>query len=73
MQLAPTFSVHSPSQQGYAIAHNLRALALGHELQSAKVNLRGTLLKLGLENAAANIYDKFEIDGEIGHFIRQAT
>lgn len=60
-------------QQGYAIAHNLKALALGHELQPAKVNLRGTLLKLGLENAAANIYDRFEIDGEIGHLIRQAT
>ncbi len=58
-------------QQGAAIAHNLIALALGHELESAKVNLRGTLLKLGLENAAANIYDVFEIDGEVGHLIRQ--
>jgi NADH dehydrogenase FAD-containing subunit len=60
-------------QQGYAIAHNLTALASGEELKPAKVNLRGTLLKLGLENAAANIYDKFEINGKIGHLIRQAT
>lgn len=60
-------------QQGAAIAHNLIALATGGELQPAKVNLRGTLLKLGLENAAANIYDLVEIDGEIGHLIRQGT
>lgn len=60
-------------QQGAAIARNLKAIALGHELKPAKVNLRGTLLKLGLTDAAANIYDTFEISGEPGHLIRQGT
>ena len=69
--LPPTAQV--AYQQGAAIAHNLMAQALGRELQPARVNLRGTLLKLGLEAAAANIYDKFELDGELGHLIRQGT
>jgi len=69
--LPPTAQV--AYQQGAAIAHNLKAIALGNELKPAKVNIRGTLLKLGLEDAAANIYDKFELDGEIGHLIRQGT
>ncbi len=60
-------------QQGAAIAHNLKAIALGNDLKPATVNLRGTLLKLGLEDAAANIFDLLEIDGEIGHLIRQGT
>ncbi|MEO6860944.1 MAG: NAD(P)/FAD-dependent oxidoreductase [Microcoleus sp.] len=60
-------------QQGAAIAHNLRALALGDELKPAEVNLRGTLLKLGIEESAANIYDTFQVSGEVGHLIRQAT
>ena len=60
-------------QQGAAIAHNLKAIALGHEPKPARVNLRGTLLKLGLENSAANIYDVFEVTGEVGHLIRQGT
>lgn len=69
--LPPTAQV--AYQQGAAIAHNLIALASGGELQSAQVNLRGTLLKLGLDNAAANMFDKFEIDGKIAHLIRQGT
>jgi NADH dehydrogenase len=69
--LPPTAQV--AYQQGAAIARNLKALALGHELEPARVNIRGTLLKLGLEDAAANIYDLFELDGEVGHLIRQAT
>jgi NADH dehydrogenase FAD-containing subunit len=60
-------------QQGYAIAHNLRAMALGYDLKPAKVGLRGTLLKLGLDESAANIFDKIEITGELGHLIRQGT
>lgn len=60
-------------QQGQAIAHNLKALALGNDLKPARVNLRGTLLKLGLEDAAANIYNAFEVKGELGHLIRQGT
>lgn len=60
-------------QQGKEIAHNLKALALGHELKNAEVNIQGTLLKLGLNNAVANIYNLFEVNGEIGHLIRQGT
>jgi NADH dehydrogenase len=60
-------------QQGAAIAHNLKALALGHELKPAQVNLRGTLLKLGIDNSVANIFDRFQVEGDIGHLIRQGT
>ena len=60
-------------QQGAAIARNLRALALGDDLKPAEVNLRGTLLKLGIEESAANIYDTFQVTGEVGHLIRQGT
>jgi NADH dehydrogenase len=60
-------------QQAAAIAHNLRALALGHDLKPAHVHLRGTLMKLGIEESVANIFDRYEIKGEIGHLIRQGT
>ena len=69
--LPPTAQV--AYQQGAAIAHNLKAIALGNEPKPAKVSIRGTLLKLGLDNAAANIYDSFELDGKVGHLIRQGT
>lgn len=69
--LPPTAQV--AYQQGAAIAHNLKALALGKQLKPAEVSLRGTLLKLGLDNSAANIYDLFEVTGEAGHLIRQGT
>ena len=60
-------------QLGVTIAHNLKAIALEKEPKTAKVSLRGTLLKLGLNEAAANIYDVFEVTGEAGHLIRQGT
>ncbi|OKH49691.1 NADH dehydrogenase [Calothrix sp. HK-06] len=60
-------------QQGATIAHNLKALALEEELKPVKVSLRGTLLKLGLDKAAANLADIFEIVGTPAHLIRQAT
>ncbi|MGQ4650436.1 FAD-dependent oxidoreductase [Lyngbya aestuarii] len=69
--LPPTAQV--AYQQGAAIADNLKAMALGYELQPAVVNLRGTLLKLGLDNSAANIFNSFEVTGEVGHLIRQGT
>ena len=69
--LPPTAQV--AYQQGAAIAQNLKALALGYELQPADVNLRGTLLKLGIDNSVANIFDRFEVTGDIGHLIRQGT
>ncbi len=60
-------------QQAAAIAFNLRALALGHDLKPAHVHLRGTLMKLGIEESVASIFDRYEIKGEIGHLIRQGT
>ena len=69
--LPPTAQV--AYQQGSAIAHNLIALAKGNELKPVSVNIRGTLLKLGIENSAANLFNKFEVTGEIGHLIRQGT
>ncbi|MBN4003067.1 NAD(P)/FAD-dependent oxidoreductase [Nostoc sp. LPT] len=69
--LPPTAQV--AYQQGANIARNLKALALGEDLKPAKVNIRGTLLKLGLNDAAANLFNVLEITGESGHLIRQGT
>jgi hypothetical protein len=60
-------------QQGKAIAHNLQALATGRSPTPEPVNLRGTLMKLGLEEGVANLFNRVEIKGELGHLIRQAT
>jgi NADH dehydrogenase len=60
-------------QQGKAIAHNLKAIAQGKPTESVQVNLRGTLMKLGIGEGVANIFDRLEIKGEIGHLIREAT
>jgi len=60
-------------QQGIGIAQNLKAIALGEDPKPAKVNIRGTLLKLGLNDAAANLFNAFEVVGEPAHLIRQAT
>lgn len=69
--LPPTAQV--AYQQGAHIARNLQALALGENLNPAKVNIRGTLLKLGLNDAAANLFNVFEVVGEPAHLIRQGT
>ncbi len=60
-------------QQGKAIAHNLKALTEGRTPVAAQVNLRGTLMKLGIDEGVANVFDRFEVKGEAGHLIRQAT
>lgn len=60
-------------QQGAAIAHNLIALAKGDTPSPAQVNLRGTLLKLGLGNGVANLFDKVRINGKTGDLIRNGT
>lgn len=60
-------------QQGDAIAANISALANGEQLSEAEVKLRGVLLKLGMEEGAAEIFDRFEIKGHLGHAIRHAT
>ncbi|MBW4634631.1 MAG: NAD(P)/FAD-dependent oxidoreductase [Iphinoe sp. HA4291-MV1] len=69
--LPPTAQV--AYQQGANIARNLKALALGEEPKPAKVNIRGTLLKLGINDAAANLFNIFEVAGELAHLIRQGT
>jgi len=60
-------------QQGAAIARNLQAIAEGNEPSPAEVKLRGSLVKLGLGESAANILNRFEVKGKPGHLIRQAT
>jgi demethylphylloquinone reductase len=60
-------------QQGKAIAYNLKAMAAGRSTVPAQVNLRGTLMKLGIDEGVANIGDRVELKGELGHLIRQAT
>jgi NADH dehydrogenase FAD-containing subunit len=60
-------------QQGATIAHNVMAMAQNKPLKPVKVTLRGTLMKLGLGEAAANLFDRFIISGRSGHLIRQGT
>ena len=69
--LPPTAQV--AYQQGYAIAHNLKALSDGKELRDAEVKERGTLMKLGIGESAALIFDRYQVKGKLGHLIRQAT
>lgn len=60
-------------QQGTAIAHNLKAIARGDLPRPARIAMRGTLMKLGLGEGVANIFDRVEIKGKHGHLIREAT
>ncbi|MDZ8053405.1 MAG: NAD(P)/FAD-dependent oxidoreductase [Aulosira sp. ZfuVER01] len=69
--LPPTAQV--AYQQGANIATNLKAIALGEEPEPKTVNIRGTLLKLGVNDAAANLFNVFEVAGEPAHLIRQGT
>jgi len=60
-------------QQGAAIAYNLIALKQGKNLHDSTVTLRGTLMKLGLSNGVANLFDKVQIHGKPADLIRRAT
>ncbi len=60
-------------QQGKAIAYNLKALSAERSTIPASVKLRGTLMKLGIDEGVANIFDRVELKGELGHLIRQGT
>jgi NADH dehydrogenase len=60
-------------QEGAAIAGNLKAISQGKQPSPAQVKLRGSLLKLGLNESAANLFNQFEVTGKAGHLIRQAT
>jgi NADH dehydrogenase len=58
-------------QEGAAIARNLKAFCDGNEPVSVDVNLRGSMIKLGLKDSAVNLFDRFEVTGKPGHLIRQ--
>lgn len=60
-------------QQGAGIAANLMALTQNTPLKPAKVNLRGTLMKLGLREGATYLFDRVLIAGRAGHLMRQGT
>jgi len=60
-------------QQGGAIARNLKAITQGNDPTPAEVRMRGSLMKLGLGESVANLFDRFEVTGKIGHTIREAT
>ena len=58
-------------QQGAAIAKNLQALATNKTPDLARVTIRGTMLKLGLNEAAADIFNRLLIEGKPAHLLRQ--
>ncbi|PSB15688.1 NAD(P)/FAD-dependent oxidoreductase [Phormidesmis priestleyi ULC007] len=60
-------------QQGAMIAQNLHAIAQGQSPKPVTVALRGTLLKLGLGEGVANLFDRVPITGRAGHLVRQGT
>lgn len=60
-------------QQGAAIARSLQALAEDRHPPHAQVQLRGSLLKLGLEKGGANLFEKIILTGKSAHLLRQGT
>lgn len=60
-------------QQAAMIARNLKAISEGKSLSPASVHLRGTMMKLGLDESVAEIFDRFEVKGKAGHLIRQGV
>ena len=60
-------------QQGADIADNLMALSQGKELQPANPRMRGTLMKLGINNGVADLFEKIQVTGKAGDLIRNAT
>ena len=60
-------------QEGATIAKNLLALSQHKTLHLVNANMRGTLMKLGIRNGVANIFDKVKVNGRTGDLIRNAT
>ncbi|MGP1375236.1 MAG: NAD(P)/FAD-dependent oxidoreductase [Almyronema sp.] len=60
-------------QQGAGVAQNLIALSEGRSPQPVTVNLRGTLMKLGIHNGVANLFNRVQVNGEVGDLIRNTT
>ncbi|MEA5566723.1 NAD(P)/FAD-dependent oxidoreductase [Anabaena sp. UHCC 0399] len=60
-------------QQGIAIAQNLKRMREGRPSIPVEIQMRGTLMKLGLNESVANLFNKVQIKGQAGHLIREAT
>lgn len=59
-------------QQGATIANNLKALSMGNSPSDSSVSIKGSLMKFGIGEAGANLFNKAIITGESAHFIRQS-
>ncbi len=57
-------------QQGATIAHNLQALAESHSLLPVEIGLRENLIKLGLDESVADLFDSDRVKGHLRHLIR---
>lgn len=66
-------TAQSAHQQGTEIADNLHAIAFDCTLKDAKVEISGTFMKLGLEEAIANLFHRISLGGTSGHLIRQGA
>ncbi|MEM8779916.1 MAG: NAD(P)/FAD-dependent oxidoreductase [Cyanobacteria bacterium P01_G01_bin.49] len=60
-------------QQGAGIADNLIALSQDRKPQTINPTLRGTLMKLGINNGVANLFDEIKVTGKTGDLIRNGT
>ena len=59
-------------QQGATIANNLKALSMENSISDSNVSIRGTLMKLGIGEAGANLFNSAIITGKPAHLIRQS-
>lgn len=59
-------------QQAATIANNLKALSMGNSPSDSSVSIKGSLMKFGIGEAGANLFNKAIITGEPAHFIRQS-
>ncbi len=59
-------------QQAAIIAHNLKAISEGKSMSPARVRLRGTLMKLGLDESIAEIFDRFEVKGKCDSLVTES-
>ncbi|MCP6758329.1 MAG: NAD(P)/FAD-dependent oxidoreductase [Fischerella sp. CENA71] len=60
-------------QQGIAIAQNLKRIKENKPTIPVQIQMRGTLMKLGLNEGVANLFNKVQIKGQPGHLIREGT
>lgn len=60
-------------QQGIAIAQNLKRMQESKPTIPVKIQMRGTLMKLGVNEGVASLFNKVQIKGQPGHLIREGT